>query len=33
MGKSKFKVRPRDMSKIKGIRAKNKLNKAKQMKI
>ena len=33
MGKSKFKVRPRDRSKIKGIRAKNKLNRAKQMKI
>ena len=33
MGKSKFKVRPRDMSKIKGIRAKNKLNRVKQMKI
>ena len=33
MGKSKFKVRPRDMSKIKVIRAKNKLNRAKQMKI
>ena len=33
MGKSKFKVRPRDVSKTKDIRAKNKLNGAKQMKI
>ena len=33
MGKSKFKVRPRDRSKIKGIRAKNKLNRAKHMEI
>ena len=33
MGKPKFKVSPRDMSKIKVIRAKNKLNRAKQMEI
>ena len=33
MGKPKIKVSPRDMSKIKVIRAKNKLNRAKQMKI
>ena len=32
MGKSKFKVWPRDVSKTKVIRAKNKLNGAKQMK-
>ena len=33
MGKSKFKAWPRDVSKTKVIRAKNKLNRAKQMKI
>ena len=33
MGKPKIKVSPGDMSKIKVIRAKNKLNGAKQMKI
>ena len=33
MGKQKFKISPRDMWKIKVIRAKNKLNRAKHMKI